>query len=507
MKTPRTFWLIPALLAAALAGCQNAPPSAPPSEMKLGVQAYTFRRFTFAETLDKVQTLGIHYLQAFPFQNLGGGLPGKFNYPMDDATRAAVRALIQSKGIEVVSYGVVTGKNPQEWRKIFEFAKAMGLQNITSEPPQEDMPLVDQLSREFGITVALHNHPKPNRYANPADSMAAIKPYGPNIGLCADTGHWVRNGYDPVAALRMAEGRILYLHFKDLNEFGTKAGHDVPWGTGISNAAGQIAELRRQGFSGIVFAEYEYDTPTLESNVARSAEYFRRALKAPMADLIAGRVVPPGFTRDATQVWDGDRGKDSRRWPVSQPLIKPGDLSDVTVASGAWAWRDDVLSAPAGGTLWTKDSYGDFILMAEIRCSEKPRGAIFIRAGDPSDPTSKSIKLELGGRRPGGGSDAAGPYTLPKVKQAPSLKPGQWTQLVITAHGGQINVTLDHKDIVKLNLDKLTKAATPADDTTTPLLSPDAASAPPSDLPRSGQIGLQSEGTPIEFRQVLLDRL
>ena len=37
---------------------------------KLGVQAYSFNRFTFFEAIDKVQSLGLHYIEAYPGQKL-----------------------------------------------------------------------------------------------------------------------------------------------------------------------------------------------------------------------------------------------------------------------------------------------------------------------------------------------------------------------------------------------------------------------------------------------------
>jgi sugar phosphate isomerase/epimerase len=67
------------------------------------------------------------------------------------------------------------------------------------------------------------------------------------------------------------------LHFKDLNVRGGNA-HDVPWGTGACNAAGQIAELKRQKFSGIAFIEYEHPTPELMANLRTCVEFFNKAV-------------------------------------------------------------------------------------------------------------------------------------------------------------------------------------------------------------------------------------
>lgn len=57
------------------------------------------------------------------------------------------------------------------------------------------------------------------------------------------------------------------------------------------------------GDMGCHYLEYEYRTPQIEAEVARSVEFFRRAAAASDADLIAGRVTPPGFTPDARALW------------------------------------------------------------------------------------------------------------------------------------------------------------------------------------------------------------
>src|ERR1700691_5541752 len=64
------------LAAAALSGCHTAPVTPPANQpavpLKLGLQTYTFRRYSFAETLDLARALGLRYVQAYPGQTLGG---------------------------------------------------------------------------------------------------------------------------------------------------------------------------------------------------------------------------------------------------------------------------------------------------------------------------------------------------------------------------------------------------------------------------------------------------
>nr|MBI1232772.1 sugar phosphate isomerase/epimerase [Cytophagales bacterium] len=83
-------------------------------------------------------------------------------------------------------------------------------------------------------------------------------------------------GIDPVEGIKKLEGRIISLHFKDLNAWGTRNAHDVPWGTGTCNVAGVLHELNRQGFKGVFSAEYEHNWENNLPEVAESMEYFKR---------------------------------------------------------------------------------------------------------------------------------------------------------------------------------------------------------------------------------------
>lgn len=275
------------------------------AEMKLGLQTYTFRKNTLVETFVIAQNLGLRYLQVYPGQELGGGFAGKMGPDMDQATRDAVWKLAKDHGLEIVAFGVTNPKSEAEWRALLAFAQERGIKEIESEPPAADLAMINRLGKEYGVRVGCHNHPIGSVYSNPDAGLAAVKPFeGQWVWLAPDTGHWARSGYDPVDRLHKAQGCMTSLHFKDLNAKApgmlppnaAKAAvpklHDVPWGSGASNAAGQVAELRKQGFDGYVFIEYEQLNPDLYDNVAKSADYFERAQKADLKDLESGKVPP-----------------------------------------------------------------------------------------------------------------------------------------------------------------------------------------------------------------------
>ena len=225
---------------------------------KVGSQAYTFRAISFFETLDKLHELGIKYVEMYPGQKLKPGATATTGTKMSEADFADMQAKLQATGIKLVSFGVagIPGKTEAEVRKHFEWAKKMGLEVLVTETVPT--PVIDKLSQEFGIKVALHNHPA----SWPVEQvLAATKDLSKNIGSCSDTGHWRRAGHVPLEELKKLAGRVIELHFKDVVPTANKKGwEDAPWGTGDGDVKVMMAELKRTGFKGYFQIEYEHGT-------------------------------------------------------------------------------------------------------------------------------------------------------------------------------------------------------------------------------------------------------
>jgi len=251
-------------------------PNAEKIGWRLGCQAYSFNRFTFFEAIDKNQSLGLKWIEAYPGQKLS---PEKtdvtFDHNAPPEIREEVKAKLKKAGVRLVNYGVVGLPNDEaECRKVFDFAKDMGIETIVSEPPAEAFDLVDKLCQEYGINMAIHNHPEPSKYWNPDKVLEVCKGRSKRIGACADTGHWMRSGVDPLEALKKLEGRIISFHFKDLNEFGNKKAHDVPWGTGAGDVKGWLEEIKRQGIKAVFSVEYEHNWENSVPEIAECVAYF-----------------------------------------------------------------------------------------------------------------------------------------------------------------------------------------------------------------------------------------
>jgi sugar phosphate isomerase/epimerase len=244
--------------------------------IKLSLQCYTFRALSFFETVDEAKKMGIRYLEIYPGQKLKPGSDVSVNKDMSPETITEIKQkLADAGGLKLIAYGVDgIATDEAGARKEFEWAKTMGIKVLVTETTPTEMD--DKLCTEFKIRMALHNHPQS---WPPEQVLAATKDRVKLIGSCSDTGHWVRRGLVPVEQMQKLEGRIEHLHFKDLNKYGGDA-HDVPWGTGVSDAKGMLTELKRQGYKGYMSIEYETGSVSeLESNLPQCVAFFDKTTK------------------------------------------------------------------------------------------------------------------------------------------------------------------------------------------------------------------------------------
>src|SRR5215831_2371417 len=101
----------------------------------IGCQAYTFNRFTVFEAIEKTAAAGGRVIEFFPGQKLSKDEP---NVTLDQNASAETIQKIKDKLAEhklrAVNFGVVgIPKDEAGARKLFEFAKAMGLRAVTTE--------------------------------------------------------------------------------------------------------------------------------------------------------------------------------------------------------------------------------------------------------------------------------------------------------------------------------------------------------------------------------------
>jgi len=247
----------------------------------IGCQAYTFNRFSVMEAIEKTAQAGGKVIEFYPGQRLSKEEPNvKWDHNAPDEVIDKVKAQLAKFNVRPVNYGVVgIPKDEAQARKIFEFAKKLGLYGITTES-EDSLDTFEKLVKEYDICVGFHDHPKqPNnpkyRLWDPNYVLSIVKDRDPRIGACADTGHWLASGVDPVEALVILKGRVISSHMKDRNVMGQAGHHDVPYGAGIGKIPQILDELKRQGFKGNISVEYEYNWDHSVPEVAQCIGFVR----------------------------------------------------------------------------------------------------------------------------------------------------------------------------------------------------------------------------------------
>jgi len=245
-------------------------------------QLYTFRRFSFYEAIEMIGKLGVKCVEPCFFLRLDKKRPQlKTNADLSPEVRREMKQRLDDRGMKMISFYAGLGAEEAAARKTFEFAQQMGVRTIVAEPPAGAFDLLEKLCDEYEINLAVHNHPKradkPDyRNWNPENVLALCKDRGKRVGACCDTGHWIRSGLKPVDCLKLMEGRIVSIHLKDVAEWNKPAARDVPLGKGLADYAAVLAELKRQGFKGVMSLEYEHDSPQLMDEVAECLAFVQK---------------------------------------------------------------------------------------------------------------------------------------------------------------------------------------------------------------------------------------
>jgi len=160
------------------------------------------------------------------------------------------------------------------------------------------------------------------------------------------------------------------------------------------------------------------------------------------------------------------------------------DLSNA-VEAYKWAFANGELVAGDHETLWTKESYGDFILDLEFKVAEESNSGIFLRSGDIKN-VLKALEIQVHDSADGSkyGMVAAIYDAMPPSK--PMSKPiGEWNHFTITCKGPLVSVVFNGEEVIKADLNNWPEKGKNPDGT------PNKFPIALKDYARSGPIGLQ----------------
>jgi sugar phosphate isomerase/epimerase len=238
--------------------------------LKASVASYTLRTMPLDRAIQAIRRVGLHYVSI-----------KDSHCPLDSSAEARKEVVEKFKaaGITPLSCGVVSMRNDEgEIRKAFEYARDLGLPTIVASPDPGALPILDRMTAEFNIRIAIHNHgPEDRKFPSPNEVWKAVQGHDPRVGLCIDVGHTARAGVDPSACMRRYRDRLFDCHFKDISAI-SQRGNTVEGGRGVLDMRAMLQALLDIRYAGLLSFEYEKDAMDPIPGLAETIGYSKGLL-------------------------------------------------------------------------------------------------------------------------------------------------------------------------------------------------------------------------------------
>jgi len=185
-----------------------------------------------------------------------------------------------------------------------------------------------------------------------------------------------------------------------------------------------------------------------------------------------------------------------------KPLASGNDLAGWTVVGGpmdAWTVERGVIKCNGKGRGWlsTRQQYDNFELELEFKIEPGGNSGVFLRTPHEGDPTHHGMEIQILD------NDAKKHQNLKEWQYSGSLygiaganprinpTPGSWHKMHIVCNGPQLEVLLDDQKVVSTKLNE----------------HPGQESEVRGLTRKTGYVGLQNYGNPLEFRNVRIRQL
>lgn len=245
----------------------------------VGMQTYTFRKFSLERALKTMQDLGVKYGEFY-----------RGHIPTDTAgdKMTAVKKMLADYGVTPVAFGVERfTKEADHNKRLFEFAAALGVKHLSADPDPGSFDSLDKLCDEYKISIAIHPHgpvgKEMHRWKSAEHILSVVKDRHALIGTCLDTGHIIRSAQlgvhlDPAKEVTTMGGRNFGMHLKDHDN---QRKTDVVFGdkAGVLDVPAVLKALKAVMFTGYIAIEYEASENDPTADVKACLAYFQEAVK------------------------------------------------------------------------------------------------------------------------------------------------------------------------------------------------------------------------------------
>ena len=192
---------------------------------------------------------------------------------------------------------------------------------------------------------------------------------------------------------------------------------------------------------------------------------------------------------------------DTARWGS----LFRADLSNAVFSPGGWVVEEGVLIAKSAGTIWTSESYGNFVLDFEFKVASNANSGVFLRTGNIKNILS-ALEIQIHETTDGSKYGMGGALYDAKPPSKNASKPaGEWNRYTITCQGSRLTLVFNGEEVLNLDLE----------DWAEPNKNPDGTrnkfSPALKDFSRKGPIGFQGlhgkEAAPVWFRNIKIKEI
>ena len=268
----------------AVGGCADLLRGGGRTKFKLAMAGYTLRSFSTDAALAFCEAHGFTHLCVKDFH-----LP----FDASPAQIAEFRRKCAEHGVTPYGVGPISIYSPDEARRRFDYAAALGVPLIVGVPGKKTGPtwkdccsdralceVCSRLADEYGLRFAIHNHgrnPKtgaPSLYPAVPETFELIRDLSPRMGFCVDWAYTYADGLDCRDIAVKYAARIFDGHVRCISDKSNGSSGVNPSGRSF-DYDGIFDALRSIGYDGCLGLELANAFPDNPQWIDESRDYFK----------------------------------------------------------------------------------------------------------------------------------------------------------------------------------------------------------------------------------------
>ena len=246
---------------------------------QVGVPLGSFRQDTFFEAARKADALDLAAVEGDSTQKVSAQIPKNLDYRLAPGEMDAVRDRMTSLNLRMpVYFTPAIGEDEQIARKVFEFAKSLGVETLAVEQTPKTWPAIEKLADEYGVNVALSGSPK--------TVLESLQGRSRRIGAYADLGKWMQEGYRAARRHRAAQRSVAGVQ-AERSKCAWQKRSDRCAGSGVAGIAPLLAGHLQAGVEARRSSPWTLAAGLMWSaDLSRSLEGFEKAVQPVVAERV-----------------------------------------------------------------------------------------------------------------------------------------------------------------------------------------------------------------------------